>query len=359
MADGPHRSPVDRLVGPVRDAILDQIDPDDILARVDPNAVLDRVDPNALLDRVDPDALLDRVDPDRLLERVDVNRLLDRVDVDRLLDRVDVDRLMDRVDVDRVVRRVDVDRIVAASTGGMLARLVDIARRQVVGLDTILVRTVLRLRGIDLTTIPDGPPALVEDGGERGRYEVTGRYAGPVSRLLANGADVAAAFGLFTALSAGAGYLASLLLGIEFDPQGVSGSWGTAALVVVLFAYSWLSVAVAGRTPAMAVLGLRVVSRQGRPLSTTRAAIRTLVLPLSALAFGLGFLGLLLSRERLGWHDLAAGSTVVYDWGDRPASLPTPLGDWLERHAHDDTPAHDTSAHDTPAHDPPGDEPGV
>jgi uncharacterized RDD family membrane protein YckC len=56
------------------------------------------------------------------------------------------------------------------------------------------------------------------------------------------------------------------------------------------------------------------------------------MLPVSTLLFGVGFLGLFLQRERRGLHDLAAGSAVVYDWGDRPASLPTPLGDWLSRH---------------------------
>lgn len=346
MADD-HRSfplPLDRLVGPVRDAILASIDPDDIVSRVDVDALVARIEVEALLQRIDVNALLDRVEVNDLLDRVDVNRLLDRVDPDRLLDRVDADRLLDRVDVDRivaridvdgVVSRVDIDGIVASSTRGALGSLVDVARRQLVGLDTILVRTMLRLRGADPTTLPDGPPALVDETEERGRYDVTGRYAGPVTRLTANAGDVAAGFGLFTLLSAGLGYLATILFGFEFSPAEQSGPQWFVPLAVVLFGYTWLSIAVAGRTPAMAVLGIRVVSREGRPLSTSRAFVRTLVLPLSALAFGAGFLGLLFGRERRGWHDLAAGAAVVYDWGDRRASMPTPLGDWLSRHEAD------------------------
>ena len=328
-----HRSPIDRLVGPVRDAILASIDPNDIVSRLDVDEIVTRIEVEALLQRIDVNALLDRVEVNELLDRVDVNRLLDRVDPDRLLDRVDVDRLMQRVDVDALVNRVDVDGIVASSTRGVVGSLVDVVRRQLVGLDTILLRTVQRIRGVDPTTVPDGPPALTAQPGEaRGRYDVTGRYAGPLTRLAANGADVAAAFGLFTLLSAAFGYLAVILFGVTFDPAQQSGPQWSIPLVMVGLLYHWLSVAIAGRTPAMAVLGIRVVDREGHPLSSRRALVRTLVLPISALAFGLGFLGLVLSRERRGLHDVAAGSTVVYDWGDRPASLPTPLGDWLSRH---------------------------
>lgn len=331
MADDP-RNPVDRLLGPLRDAILASIDPNDIVSRVDVDEVVARIEVQDLLDRVDVNEVLDRVEVNELLDRVDVNRLLDRVDPDRLLDRVDVERLMQRVDVDALVSRVDIDGIVASSTRGVVGSLVDVVRRQLVGLDTIVLRTVQRVRGVDARTLPDGPPALTGDEESRDRYDVTGRYAGPLTRLLANAGDVAAAFGLFTLLSAALGYLATILLGVEFSPAEQSGPQWFVPLAVVGLLYTWLSVAVAGRTPAMAVLGVRVVARDGHPLSSRRALVRTLVLPLSALPFGAGFLGLFLGRERRGLHDVVAGSTVVYDWGDRPASLPTPLGDWLSRH---------------------------
>jgi uncharacterized RDD family membrane protein YckC len=321
-----HRSPLDRLVAPLRDAILHQVDPDELIGRLDVNAVLARVDVNALLDRVDVNALLDRVD---------VNALLDRVDVDRLIARVDVDRLIANVDIDRLIARTDVDAIVASSTGRVAGSLVDVVRRQLVGLDAILLRTIERVRGIDPRTVPDGPPLLTSEAGRRGRYDVSGRYAGPLSRLAANVADVAAAFGLFTLLSAGLAHLGSILLGGGFTPQEQPGSLWWVSLSLVLFLYLWLSTAIAGRTPAMGVFGLRVVARDGRPLTTARAAIRTLSLPVSLAVFGLGFLGLLLGRERRGLHDVLGGSAVVYDWGDRPASLPTPLGDWLSRHEPD------------------------
>jgi hypothetical protein len=40
-------------------------------------------------------------------------------------------------------------------------------------------------------------------------------------------------------------------------------------------------------------------------------------------------------RERRALHDLLAGSSVVYDWGGRPAEMPSPLARWIEVHGDD------------------------
>ncbi len=80
-----------------------------------------------------------------------------------------------------------------------------------------------------------------------------------------------------------------------------------------------------------AIVGLRVVNRDGSPLGGPRAFLRVLVFPLSFALLGWGFLGILLGRERRALHDVTAVTTVVYDWGDRPAELPAPLTSWLSR----------------------------
>ena len=54
-------------------------------------------------------------------------------------------------------------------------------------------------------------------------------------------------------------------------------------------------------------------------------------MPLTFLTFGIGFVGLLIGRERRGLHDVIAGTAVVYDWGDRAAELPAPLTRFLAR----------------------------
>ena len=55
-----------------------------------------------------------------------------------------------------------------------------------------------------------------------------------------------------------------------------------------------------------------------------------LVYPFSFI-LGLGLIGIVVGKHRKALHDWAAGSTVRYDWGDRPAELPAPLTAWLRR----------------------------
>jgi hypothetical protein len=133
---------------------------DDLLDRVDVNRLLDRVDVNRLLDRVDVNRLLDRVDVNRLLDRLDVNGLMDRVDVNRLAASVDVDSILETVDLEAAVRRAGVPEIVAESTGRVAGSALDLARRQIAGLDVVVDRLVNRLLGRDPAVEP-GPPALV------------------------------------------------------------------------------------------------------------------------------------------------------------------------------------------------------
>jgi uncharacterized RDD family membrane protein YckC len=91
-----------------------------------------------------------------------------------------------------------------------------------------------------------------------------------------------------------------------------------AALAAWAFTYFASSLAVAGKTIGMGLVGLLVVARSGTALPGRAALVRTLVFPFS-LPLGLGFIGLLFGRERRALHDLAASTAVVYDWGVRPA----------------------------------------
>jgi uncharacterized RDD family membrane protein YckC len=71
----------------------------------------------------------------------------------------------------------------------------------------------------------------------------------------------------------------------------------------------------------MAALGVRVVRADGAAAEPRRGVVRALVFPLSFLLFGLGFLGILVQRERRALHDLIAGTAVVYEWDARAARL--------------------------------------
>ncbi|NED94060.1 hypothetical protein G1H11_01915 [Phytoactinopolyspora alkaliphila] len=144
-----------RLAGAVTGRVVETIDPD---------SVIEHVDVDALLDRVDVNRLLDRIDVNRLLERVDVDRLMDRVDVNRLVARVDLDAALENVDLEAAVRRAGVPEIVAESTGRVAGSALDLARRQIVGLDVVVDRLVNRLLRRDPEEQPWGPPRL---SGER------------------------------------------------------------------------------------------------------------------------------------------------------------------------------------------------
>lgn len=66
-----------------------------------------------------------------------------------------------------------------------------------------------------------------------------------------------------------------------------------------------------GQTPGKMVLGLQVVRRDGRAVRYGRAAWRWVGTGLAALPLGLGFLGLMVTREKRGLHDWLAGTRVV------------------------------------------------
>ena len=335
------RVEVNRLLDRVDiNTLLDRVDVDQLLMRVDVNAVLDRVEVNRLLDRADVNTLLDRVEVDRLLDRVDVDRLLDRADPDRLLARVDVDAVMERVDVERLVQRAGIPDIVAESTGSVAESALDLLRRQLLALDVVLTRAVMRVLGRDDASVPAGPSALAGEGGPTHSVpvpnapvnDVSGHYAGAITRAVAHALDVAAAGATFSLASS---TLLSTLraVGVPIEEFDRTGTLFLGSLAAWVFLYWWTSTAVAGRTPGMAVVGLRIVDRTGEPISGRRALVRVLTLPLSILLLGLGLVGIVVGRERRALHDVLAGSTVVYDWGDRRATMPTPLARWLAQHA--------------------------
>jgi uncharacterized RDD family membrane protein YckC len=281
-----------------------------------------------MVETVPPDAVLERIDVNAVLDRVDINRLLDRVDMDRLLARIDADALLRNVDVESLVRRSGVPDLVAESTGRLAGGALDLARRQVVGLDTVIVGVVGTLLRRRRAGIDAGPPALRPTDGERDLHTVTGNYAGPTSRALASGIDAALMFVLFTLGVAGVDLLLGVFFGSTLQGRGDT-LWSVLAAVAWVFAYVLITTVVAGRTPGKAIVGLRVVTSTGLAVTPGRALVRTVVLPIAAAALGLGLLPILLGRDRRGLHDLVAGTAVVYDWGDRPATMPVPLSTYL------------------------------
>jgi uncharacterized RDD family membrane protein YckC len=321
----PQKGLIGRVAGAVTGRVVEVVDPD---------IVLDHVDVNSLLDKIDVQRLLERVDLDAVLQQVDMNALLARVDMNALLARVDVNRMLEDVDLEAVVRRSGIPEVVAESTSHLAGSTIDIARRQVAGLDFWVNRAVDTLLRREAGSYPVAPPALVEAAAsaeDGGRREVTGHYAGPVGRTLAFAVDVALVTLVYTGASATLEWLSRIL----FDSSVVGrlpGWLSVLFLVSWLFVYFFGSLAVAGRTVGQALVGLRVVARDGATLKPWPALVRTVFMPVSFAVFGLGLVGVVVGREHRALHDVAGRSVVVVDFGDRPAELPGPLSRFLDRH---------------------------
>jgi uncharacterized RDD family membrane protein YckC len=297
--------------------------------------VVDALDVNALLDRVNVDALLDRTDVDRLLDRTDVNRLLGRVDVGRLMADVDLNPILARVDMDDLIAQTDLGAVIAQSSGGVAGNALDVVRSQAVGLDEFIARWVGRLRRHPYTSAP-GLPARPEDGcnsqtppaGDAAaartpaavQESLQGRYAGFASRFAAYAVDACASTVVFMLALAAISFAVSVVTGksINWNRDDTWAGIAYVAWLFIYFAYSW---AASGKTFGMAVLGVRVLRPDGADAGARRAVVRTLALPLSFLIFGLGFVGILLGRQRRALHDVIAGTVVVYSWDARAARL--------------------------------------
>jgi len=336
VGQGEHASPAGWLMRAIVPSAVDAVDPDDLLERIDVNKLVDRIDVDKLVDRVDVDKLVGRADIDQvlrqvaldaLLDRVDVNRLLDRVDVNRLLDRVDIEPLLDRVDIEALVKRVDVEAIVARakveslvgkSAAGMAYSTLDLFRRQVVGIDVVMLRMGDKMMRRDVRTVADTEGA-----------SVTGQFAGPLSRLLASAADGALLTVLFVSALSVCTYLFNLFTGRNVNIELTSGGpvW-LAIFILWAILYILGTTEIAGRTPGKGLVGLRVLSDNREPLRARADLVRILMLPLSCI-FLIGLLGIEFGRRRKAFHDVVAHSIVVYDWGDRPAEMPAPLTRWL------------------------------
>ena len=82
-------------------------------------------------------------------------------------------------------------------------------------------------------------------------------------------------------------------------------------LVFGYFIFFWMS---SGQTLGKALMGVRVVSVSGRPLTFLQALFRFILYPVSAMFFFMGFFWILADNQRQGWHDNLARTYVIYTW---------------------------------------------
>lgn len=156
-----------------------------------------------------------------------------------------------------------------------------------------------------------------------------GDYAGFFSRAAGLAIDAAISAASITVTS---WFLITVLglFGIDVIhcQPGLSASWsaficGISSLGLVAFAalffplYLVLFWTLAGETPGMRIMGVRVVRSDGRRLSLWTALKRLFGYFVCFFTLGLGFLWVLLDDQRQGLHDILAGTVVIYSWDAR------------------------------------------
>lgn len=145
-----------------------------------------------------------------------------------------------------------------------------------------------------------------------------GQSAGVVTRLLASGVDVVVVLlGLAAIYGALAGF-SFLLSPRSFQwPERIGWSIPIVGLVVVIpyLALSWFST---GRTYGDALLGLRVVDRDGESLRLPHAALRAAL----CFFFPIGLLWVTISANNRSVQDIIVRTAVIYDWTPHTAVPP-------------------------------------
>lgn len=146
---------------------------------------------------------------------------------------------------------------------------------------------------------------------------LTGLPAGVVTRGMAYAIDVASATALYSAGVWGAAFLLTIVTGGRVDLGRIELGWLGAGWIVWWLLYFGLPVARFGRTPGKALLGLRVVRRDGERVGPLRATVRALAVPLLlAGTVGLDAVVAAVSRRRRAIHDHLCGTSVIYDFPD-------------------------------------------
>jgi uncharacterized RDD family membrane protein YckC len=156
------------------------------------------------------------------------------------------------------------------------------------------------------------PPAAPVDA------SLQGHYAGFVSRGLSFGVDVLVISVVFDLGAHAFEYLFNIVTGASFQ---FADHTVLADVVLVLWGFFYMSYSLShfGRTVGMALFALRAVRADGADLGPGRAMLRTLVFPLSLAFLLIGFLPILLGKQRRALHDLIAGTAIVYSWDTESA----------------------------------------
>ena len=96
---------------------------------------------------------------------------------------------------------------------------------------------------------------------------------------------------------------------------------GFVALVSFLYNVIFWTVT-GGKSFGKALVGVRIVRLDGRPITLLRAIRRYITFWLAALPLFLGLVWVLGDDRRQGWHDKLSHTCVIYDWPALKKSKP-------------------------------------
>jgi len=136
-------------------------------------------------------------------------------------------------------------------------------------------------------------------------------YAGVATRAIALAIDVAIAQVIVFVGGSILALIASLVGGdLRLNTlERVLAACAWAAVVGTYFVLFWTS---AGQTPGMRIMGVRLITYDGRYPSVGRAIVRLIGLGLAIVPLFLGFVPALVDSRRRALQDFLAGTVVLY-----------------------------------------------
>lgn len=154
-----------------------------------------------------------------------------------------------------------------------------------------------------------------------------GHYAGFVSRAAAVAIDLAIIAVITVVVSwASLSLLEYIAIDIRDCPP-IESHVGKGAILCAILKWTGIALGVSfpsiyalffwtvtGQTPGKAVMGVRIVRLDGRPMTLWTSIVRALGYSISLSSVGLGFLLALSDDRRQALHDKFAGTCVIYSW---------------------------------------------
>ncbi|MEX2488909.1 MAG: RDD family protein [Pseudomonadales bacterium] len=103
------------------------------------------------------------------------------------------------------------------------------------------------------------------------------------------------------------------------DP--VEGFWFQMLLYLEVLLFYFVFWRIKGQTLGMQVWKIRALDNEGNIMRPSQCVMRFLAATMSLALLGLGFLWILVNKDRLAWHDMLSDSHVVY-LGPKPYESP-------------------------------------